>query len=504
MEFHRLGFPLFLLVVYAAAAAARGSRVARNIILLCASYAFYAFADPRFVILLALVTIIAFLAGPGLAPVPAGMPDSGARKVRLFGSVALLLSSLAFFKYWDFLATSLNGLLDLLGKVEMMPVLHLTAVAGVSFYTFQVIGYLVDVYRGEVPPERDFLAFALFAGFFPQILAGPIGRATKLLPQWKAEPAVTDRCISDGLFLVLSGALKKVLIGDFLGSRIVQPAFQFPTGIGWIGVCAATVGFAFQLYGDFAGYSEMAIGSARCFGIRLPQNFDAPYRSRNVSEFWNRWHISLSTWIRDYVFLPIAGRAPSRARTLVSGIVSMTLCGLWHGASFAWIAWGFIHGVALGIHQLFLGALRRRFALKKKLDKSVVFRISATLVTFIFCCIGLLVVRGGDPVLQGMPDASAALQKLQVMFSELFRAPRGDGAFFLYTTSADGAIALRLAVAGIALAVATHAVPGSWKLKMAGGFAAAPRMLQGAMAAAVIVLLYIARPNVSPFIYTNF
>ncbi|MFN0205765.1 MAG: MBOAT family O-acyltransferase [Planctomycetota bacterium] len=489
MEFHRLGFPLFLLGVFVASAIVNKSRNARNLVLLLASYAFYSYADPKYTLLLAAVTIIAFVGAPFLSAA-----RTGNRKLTLAVLITIELSGLAFFKYFDFAAGSINSLLASFGSGAPLPILHVAAVAGVSFYTFQAVGYLIDVYRGEVEPERDFLAFALFVGFFPQLLAGPIGRAKILLPQWKAQPDVNDSVISTGTFLILSGALKKILIGDFLGTRLVNPAFGYPTGIGAPGVLLGTYGFAFQLYGDFAGYSEMAAGSARIFGIHLPINFNAPYRARNLTDFWNRWHISLSTWIRDYVFLPISGRNPSRARSLISAIVSMTLCGLWHGASFAWIGWGFIHGVGLAIHQTFVASLRKRFALKKKLDKSTPFRAVSILVTFHFCCIGLFLVRGGDPVLQGVASASEAYGKLRIMCSELLQMPRGEGMFFLNTT----------VIVAFLLAIASHAFPGTWKLKLADAWRATPRIAQGAFLAITVLLLYIVRPNVSPFIYTNF
>lgn len=488
MEFHRLGYPLFLWGVYVLSAAGRRNGTVRNVILLAASYAFYAYADPRYVAILAAVTAIAYLGAPAVSP-----GAKGNRKLRLTVLIALELSGLAFVKYWDFAAGCVNAVAGAFSKGGALPILEIGAVVGISFYTFQAVGYLVDVYRGEVEPERKLLPFALFVGFFPQILAGPIGRAKVLLPQWKAEPAVDDGCLSTGLFLLLTGAAKKVLIGDFLGTRLVEPAFEYPVGLGFPGVLLATWGFAFQLYGDFAGYSEMAIGSARLFGIRLPQNFEAPYRARNLTEFWNRWHISLSTWIRDYVFLPLSGRNPSRARTFASGIAAMTLCGLWHGASFAWIAWGFLHGVGLVVHQAWLGALRKRFALKKRLATSRLYGFSALLLTFHFCCAGLLVVRGGDPVLQGR-GAAEAWSRLRVMADELTRAPRGEGLFFA-TAPVLGALAL---------AMALHAFPGSWKLAAARGFGRIPRVAQGALCAAASLGLYIVRPDLSPFIYTNF
>ena len=488
MEFHRLGYPIFLWGVFVLSAAARRSTMARNLVLLLASYAFYAFADPRYLALLFGVTAVSFFGAPAIAP---GRP--GARRAKLAALVAFELSGLVFFKYWDFAAGSFNLLADSIGKEPLLPLLRVGAVVGISFYTFQAIGYLVDVYRGEVEPEREAVPFALFVGFFPQILAGPIGRAKKLLPQWKAPPATGEDQVSTGLFLILSGALKKVIIGDFLGTRLVNPAFSYPTGLGFVGVGLGVYGFAFQLYGDFAGYSEMAIGSARLLGIHLPQNFDAPYRSRNPTEFWSRWHISLSTWIRDYVFLPLSGRAPSRGRSLSAALGAMTLCGLWHGASFAWIGWGFLHGVGLCAHQLWIGAMRKRFALKKRLDKSIAARALAILLTFHFCCVGLLLVRGGDPLLQGT-DLPTAWARLRVMVNELGRLPRGEGLFFW-----NSSVAFVLL-----LAIASHAMPGHWKLALAHGWRRAPRLAQGAALGAATLVLYIARPDASPFIYTNF
>lgn len=488
MEFHRLGYPLLLLGVFALSWAARASTRARQLVLLAASYFFYAWVDVRYLAVLAGVTAVAYFGAPALARRGDGTRGRGGV---LAAILALALAPLALLKYWDFAAQAFS---DLLQSTTATPLLQIATVAGVSFYTFQAVGYLVDVYRGEVEPERDPLVLALFIGFFPQILAGPIGRSSALIPQWRNLPAYDDRLVADGTFLILSGAIKKILIGDFLGSRLVNPAFTYPTGIGWVGTLLGIYGFAFQLYGDFAGYSEMAIGSARCLGVRLAPNFDGPYRSRNLSEFWQRWHISLSTWIRDYTFLPLAGRAPSPARTRMAAVVSMTLCGLWHGASFAWIGWGALHGVGLAVHQSFLGAMRKRFALKKKLDQSKVARFAAGLVTFHFCCLGLWLVRGGDPSMQGVTTAGEAWGRFAQMARELVSAPKPEGLFFVTP----------LTVAALVLAAASHFFPGSWKLRLAQSWAAAPRVVQGAVLAACALALYVLRPTASPFIYTNF
>jgi hypothetical protein len=293
---------------------------------------------------------------------------------------------------------------------------------------------------------------------------------------------------------MISGAAKKVLLGDFLGTRLVSPAFAHPEGIGAPGVALGVVGFAFQLYGDFAGYSEIAIGSARCLGIRLATNFDAPYRARSVQEFWQRWHITLSFWIRDYVFLPLCGRGPSRARALAAAVASMTLCGLWHGASAAWIAWGAWHGVGLAVHQVWVAALRRRLALKRRLDASAWARGVSRAATFAFCCAGLFVVRGADPVLSGAAGEGEAWARFGRLLSEALRAPSGDGVFF----------AAPLSLFVLALAIASHAFPGRWKLAAANAWASTPRLLQGASVVVVVHALFLVRPDRSPFLYTNF
>ncbi|HKE01957.1 MAG TPA: MBOAT family O-acyltransferase [Planctomycetota bacterium] len=485
MEFHRLGYPLFLLATFGAALLAGRSRARRNAVLLAASALFYASLEPRFVALLAGVTFVAYVGAPFVAPKSGAPERGGPRRAILALLIALELSGLVVVKYAGFVARTVNDALAALGSGGHLPVLEGVAIVGVSFYTFQAIGYLVDVYRGALPPERDLPAFALFVGFFPQVLAGPIGRATALLPQWKSEPRFSERRLSDGLFLLLSGAAKKVLIGDFLATRLVDPAFAHPGGVGALGMWLASYGFAFQLYGDFAGYSEMAIGSARCLGIDLPVNFDAPFRARSIQELWQRWHISLSTWIRDYVFLPMQGRSPSRARTYAAAIGSMGLCGLWHGASFAWIGWGLLHGTALALHQAWTSFLRKRFALKKRLAKSAPWRALSIALTFHFFVASLLVVRT-DAVFGGASLATIA--------SELVSAPRGDGAWFLNVWVA----------AALALAAATHFLPGRAKLALAARFAAIPRPVQGGLLAASALALFVARPSSSPFVYTNF
>lgn len=285
----------------------------------------------------------------------------GAARRRLAGAaVGVSLSVLCGFKYFDFFMASASAALESLGWRANLPLLGVALPVGVSFYTFQTIGYVVDVYRGEVLAERSALRFFAFVGFFPQLVAGPIERSANLLPQF-ALPRRFDRAeATEGMRRILWGLLKKMVLADNCGA-VADHVFAHyeaaSSGELWVGALC----FAFQIYGDFSAYSDMAIGSARLFGIRLMENFDRPYFSCSVPEFWRRWHISLMTWLRDYVYIPLGGSRRGAGRKWFNTLAVFLLSGLWHGAGWTFVAWGAYHAVLFLPYALFpaLGAVRR-------------------------------------------------------------------------------------------------------------------------------------------------
>lgn len=339
-----LGFMAVILVIYP-----RLTLRVQNVFLLAGNYFFYGYWDWRFNLLLLISTIISFWAG---RRIQASSNPKHRRWFLAFG-VITNLGILGFFKYFNFFVDSTAALLSTIGVQPHTPVLQVILPVGISFYTFQALGYIIDVYRGKFEAEKNFIRFALFLSFFPLLLAGPIERAKNLLPQMSRPRTMTKEKVLEGLNLVLLGFFKKVAIADSLG-QIVESIFASPgemsNGQLWTGVYAYT----FQIYGDFSGYTDIARGIARILGFELMENFNAPYLSRNITEFWRRWHISLSSWLRDYLYIPLGGNRRGRARTYGNLVVTMLLAGLWHGAAWNFVLWGFLHGLYLAGHRVVL------------------------------------------------------------------------------------------------------------------------------------------------------
>ncbi|MBI2890668.1 MAG: MBOAT family protein [Nitrospirae bacterium] len=323
-------------------------RRTRLAVLTGASYVFYGYWDWRFTFLMLLSTLVDF--GAGLAMERSR--SQGMRRFFLVCSLAANLGLLGFFKYWGLLATSLNAVAAGLGFGASFPTIEVVLPVGISFYTFQTMSYSIDVYRRQVGATRDFLAFSAFVSMYPQLVAGPIVRYVELAeqidrprqrPEWEE--------IRRGVELFLIGLCKKVLLADAIGAQ-VDRVLETPDLLGLAGSWAAMVGFALQIYFDFSGYSDMAVGLGYLLGFRLPMNFNSPYKARNISEFWERWHISLSSWLRDYLYIPLGGSRKGHARTLRNLAITMFLGGLWHGANWTFVAWGLYHGVLLlGYHS---------------------------------------------------------------------------------------------------------------------------------------------------------
>lgn len=318
----------------------------RNGLLLVASYVFYGAWDVRFLGLLLLSTSVDFVVGRAL-----GSTDTQAIRRRLVVlSVAVNLGILGTFKYLGFFLASTAGLLEGLGLSPNLPSLSIILPVGISFYTFQTMSYTIDVYRRTQEPEAGFVRFALFVSFFPQLVAGPIERARRLLPQLE-DRSVTTAGFEEGLMLIARGLFKKVVIADSM-ARLVDAAYASPGGLGTFGALIAIYGFTLQIYGDFSGYTDIARGSAKLVGVDLMENFAQPYFSRSITEFWRRWHISLSEWLRDYLYIPLGGNRKGKNRTMVNLLLTMLLGGLWHGAAWTFVVWGGLHGLWLASERL--------------------------------------------------------------------------------------------------------------------------------------------------------
>ncbi|MET0490972.1 MAG: MBOAT family protein [Acidimicrobiales bacterium] len=347
MVFNSLQYLVFFPLVFAVYWQLK--RRAQNVLLLLASWFFYAMWDWRFLGLMLLTTGVDFGVGRYLAMTE----DEKKRKLAFGLSLGLNLTVLGFFKYFNFFVGSAADLLQTFGLDASEPTLRVLLPVGISFYTFHGISYTFDVFRRDIEPADDLLDFAVFVAFFPQLVAGPIGRAHLQLPQFEHErPPLRWEQARSGLCLILLGLFKKVAIADAL-APFVDRTFTEPGRASWISLLGGAYAFALQIYGDFAGYSDVARGSSRLLGIELPLNFEQPYLSRNITVFWRTWHISLSNWLRDYLYIPLGGNRGSRAKTYRNLMLTMVLGGLWHGAAWTFVAWGTLNGLYLCAHRWF-------------------------------------------------------------------------------------------------------------------------------------------------------
>ena len=354
MVFNSIAFAVFLptvLLLYYRL----GPRM-QNRWLLLASWFFYGWWDYRFLTLLGISTVVDFFCSQKIY----STENRSTRRIYLILSLCTNLSVLGFFKYFNFFADSAATLLASFGLSASIPTLYVILPIGISFYTFQTLGYTIDVYRGEIRPCRDLLTFALYVSYFPQLVAGPIERARRLLPQLQSPRKVGWRNLNEGGFLILLGLFKKVGIADVLAPT-VDVVFGTPGRFSQWTLLLGMYFFSIQIYCDFSGYSDIARGVSKLFGIELMENFNQPYFSRSITEFWRRWHISLSTWLKDYVYIPLGGNRRGRALIYRNLMITMFLGGLWHGAAWTFVAWGMIHGIWLAAHRMLRGSRRNDY-----------------------------------------------------------------------------------------------------------------------------------------------
>lgn len=341
MLFNSLDFAIFLPLVYSIYWFILGkNRKGQNILLLIASYIFYGWWDWRFLGLILFSTVVDYLIGIGLD----GEDRQPRRKMLLLVSVLVNLGFLAYFKYFNFFLENINGLFSFMGTDISIRSLEIVLPVGISFYTFQTLSYSIDVYRKNLEPTKDFLVYSAYVSFFPQLVAGPIERATRLLPQFLKDRKFNYLNIVDGLRQILWGLFKKVVIAD---SCAVYANLIFDNASSYSGstLFLGAIFFAFQIYGDFSGYSDIAIGVAKLFGFDLMRNFAFPYFSRDVAEFWRRWHISLTSWFRDYLYIPLGGSRGGIWKTIRNIFIIFLISGIWHGANWTFISWGLINAV---------------------------------------------------------------------------------------------------------------------------------------------------------------
>jgi alginate O-acetyltransferase complex protein AlgI len=384
MLFPTFSFLLFFLVVAAAMAALQRHFSAKKTLLVLASYYFYAQWDWRFCFLLVFSSVISYGAGLLIS----STEDRRARRLVVGIAVSLHLGLLGAFKYLDFFVLSANELARLLGLAHELPFFEILLPIGISFFTFHGISYITDVYRGDVAVCRNPLDMLLYMSFFPQLVAGPIVRAAYFLPQL-ARPSAEPIPIAAALLLILGGLFKKVVVANYLATGLVDPVFAAPTSYGGPDLLLATYGYAVQIYCDFSAYTDMAIALAALLGFRFPVNFNQPYRAQRLREFWHRWHISLSTWLRDYLYKPLGGSRYGRLKTYRNVLLTMLLGGIWHGAGWKFVAWGALHGGGLAIEPMIEPWLGRRLLTPAG-------KLAATALVFHFVCLGWIFFRAED------------------------------------------------------------------------------------------------------------
>jgi alginate O-acetyltransferase complex protein AlgI len=437
-------------------------------LLLAASCFFYAVIGGRALLLLVAISAVDFSTTRWMNR----WSDRTIRRRLLFLSLSVDIGTLCLFKYASFFIESV-------GLTPSALHLNLAAPIGISFFIFQSLAYVIDVYREDTEPAADYVDYLAFVAFFPTIVAGPILRAKQLLPQLRARLMLDSTTGGQALFLIAIGLIKKIAIADYLSANLVERVFDFPERFSSLEVLAAVYGYALQIYADFSGYSDIAIGSAMLLGFTLPVNFNAPYRALDLPEFWRRWHISLSTWLRDYVFFSIAGPRARSLMVLYGGLVAtMLIGGLWHGAAWTFVLWGLLHGVGLVTVRAW-ASLRKRLAIVRRNTRWS--RTASVLITFHFVCFAWVFFRA-----ETVDQAVALLSQL-----------------FTFTTGTSN-LAYPMVVI-IALSFIAHWMPDSGFDLARNGFVRMPAPFQaGVLFALALGLYFVASSDVVPFIYSRF
>jgi alginate O-acetyltransferase complex protein AlgI len=434
--------------------------------LTCASWFFYAWWDWRYLPVLIGATSVDYVAGLLISRTE----DERRRRLLLAASLTTNIGILAYFKYAGFFVDTLNGIGSGIGLPPDLATLHIVLPIGISFYTFNSMSYTIDIFRRRIEPTHSILEYSTFVALFPHLIAGPIVRFTDLAGQLRRlTPRLTSRYAALGVFFLSCGLVKKLLIADQL-HPYVSKLYEDHAHLGFLTGWAAAIGYSLQLYFDFSGYSDMAVGLAWLLGFRFPQNFNSPFKAENVSDFWRRWHMSLSSWFRDYLFIPLGGSRKGPSRTVLNLFVTMFLAGLWHGAAWTFVVWGLVHGFFLAAH-----AVLRRAGLTPPwvpLNRTITFLLVAgAFVIFRSPSLGV----AGD-ILSSMAglnglDSSAALSALLPLRFLLFLG---------------------------ALLVFVNLAPNTWQIRIK------PRVWYGMATgiAAAIAVMTISQPH--PFIYFQF
>jgi alginate O-acetyltransferase complex protein AlgI len=471
------GFFLFLFIVFLALYIPVSKTLLPKLIYVSLfSFYFYYKSSGIYVLLLLLTTTSDFL----LARQMAQTTTHWKRSLLLTCSLLVNLGMLGYFKYTNFLHEIFSGLAGLPYKPFdiFLPV-------GISFFTFQSLSYTIDVYRGNLQPVPRWINYAFFVSFFPQLVAGPIVRASDFISQIEKPAFVSKDMLGRGIFLICTGLFKKAVISDYISGNFVDRIFQEPTLYTGLENLFGMYGYALQIYCDFSGYSDMAIGIALLLGFHFPDNFNSPYQSKNITEFWRRWHISLSSWLRDYLYISLGGNRKGKIRTYINLFLTMLLGGLWHGASFRFILWGALHGLALGIHKFF-GSLNLSFAKTEEGETKPVFNFLSVVFTFHFVCFCWIFFRA-----ENMQKAGDMITQILTQFTPQI--------FFDFIVGYKAV--LFLMVVGYIL----HFMPKSLEIKSEHWVTHSHFAVKATLViVAIIIVIQTKSASIQPFIYFQF
>jgi len=465
--FNTFEFVLFLAVGWTVYRLLQRWRWPRLLWLLVISYFFYGCWKPWYLLLIAASTLNSYLFGFLI-----DRAEGERRKLWMALSVTADLLLLGVFKYGNFLLGNIEAALMLGIEMGPLPRLPTALPVGISFYTFQTISYTVDLYRKRIPRAKSLLEFSVFVAFFPQLVAGPIVRAKNFLPQLLAPPKHDPKAIGAGLFLILAGLAKKMILADTLYATVVKPYFEHVAGYNALETIGVLWAANFQVYCDFSGYSDVAIGAALLFGLKLPKNFDRPFWSQTPMEHWRRWHISLSTWLRDYLYIPLGGsRSTTESRVSINLVITFLLGGLWHGAGWTFVVWGLWNGVLLV-------AWRKWGPGPAKTTWGKAWRIFAT---YNALCVGLIFLHADS-------------------FREAWTVILSLGAIATPFKGAFGWFGLLM----LGLAIALHATPQRWKATLREAFSIAPAWSLGLAVVIAGGVLSLFAGFAAPFFYFQF
>ena len=471
MQFTTLAYAKFFALAFVVTWLCGRFRKLRLTFILGASYFFYAQSGLAFLTLIFACSTADFLLSHAIGRAR----DASQRKAWLALTVVMNLGVLGYFKYAQFGVDSALAAFEALGLHVPAPALSIALPVGISFFTFESMSYVIDVYRGELEPHPSYLEYLTFVAFFPHLVAGPIVRPRDLLPQLARPPVWQDGEASSALLLIATGLFKKLAIADYLALNLVDRVFDAPTQYSALECYVAMVAYAVQIYADFSGYTDIAIGSAALLGVRFPPNFAAPYQAHDIVDFWRRWHISLSTWLRDYLYIPLGGNRHGPSRTYLNLIVTMLLGGLWHGPNWTFVVWGGLHGLALACNR----AWRERMG--DVLRKEPGLRVLSTLGTFHFVLLAWVFFRAHT-----FRDARAIFSQLATLTG--------------YHSNLDPRLLLVLA-----FGLGMHFLPLELEAKWRVRFGALPGIVQGlALFAVLLVVRRMASAEAVPFVYFQF